>query len=126
MPAPAEDFSRRLHWALDQARFETGRGRASALAARYAVSRQTARKWLSGLAMPELARMLEMAADFHVSFDWLATGRGGADVKRVADAALPPYGLPISEREMKVVFALRRLPPRQQRAFMELIEVLAD
>jgi transcriptional regulator with XRE-family HTH domain len=76
MTAPYEDFADRLQQALDRARFVEGRGRTSALADRYAVSRETARKWLTGLALPELARIIELAKDFNASFEWLATGRG--------------------------------------------------
>ncbi len=49
MAAPAEDFAKRLRWSLDHAGFARGRGRASALALRYGVSRETSRKWLNGM-----------------------------------------------------------------------------
>lgn len=76
MAAPYEDFADRLRKALDRAGFVQGRGRTSALADRYAVSRETARKWLTGLALPELPRIIELAKEFGVSLEWLATGRG--------------------------------------------------
>ena len=76
MAAPYEKFADRLRQMLDRARFEEGRGRTGALADRYAVSRETARKWLTGLTLPELARIIELAKDFDASFEWLATGRG--------------------------------------------------
>ena len=126
MATPAEDFARRLHWALDQARFERGRGRASALAERYAVSRQTSRKWLSGLALPELARLMEIANDFQVSFDWLATGRGDSAAKRLQEPVAAPYGSPLSDGEIRVIQALRRLPGPKARVLLDLIEVLED
>src|SRR6185312_2327946 len=66
----------RLRQMLDRARFEEGRGRTGTLADRYAVSRETARKWLTGLALPELPRIIELAKDFDISLEWLATGRG--------------------------------------------------
>lgn len=69
-------FAKRLTRALDHARFPDGRTRTSALAMHFNVSRETARKWLSGIALPEMERMIEMAVDFRVSFEWLATGRG--------------------------------------------------
>ncbi|KLI99894.1 hypothetical protein [Luteimonas sp. FCS-9] len=125
MSAPAHDFSRRLHWALDNARFQGGRGRTGALAARYAVSRQTARKWLGGLALPELARMIEMATELRVSFDWLATGRGEPGLRQVSEGPPPAYGPPLSEHETKLLYALRQLPPRQQQAVIDLVEGLA-
>lgn len=70
------DFASRLKKLLDHARFQPGRGRTTALANRYGVSRETARKWLTGLSLPELERMIELAVDFGGSFEWLATGRG--------------------------------------------------
>jgi transcriptional regulator with XRE-family HTH domain len=76
MAAPYEDFAGRLRKALDRAGFIQGRGRTSALADRYAVSRETVRKWLTGLTLPELSRIIELAKDFDVSLEWLATGRG--------------------------------------------------
>jgi transcriptional regulator with XRE-family HTH domain len=75
MAAPYEDFADRLRKALDRAGFVQGRGRTGALADRYAVSRETARKWLTGLALPELPRIIELAKEFDVSLEWLATGR---------------------------------------------------
>lgn len=71
-----DDFAARLQKLLDHARFEEGRARTTALATRYGVSRETARKWLTGLSLPELERMIELAVDFGGSFEWLATGRG--------------------------------------------------
>jgi transcriptional regulator with XRE-family HTH domain len=76
MAAPYEDFANRLRKALDRTGFVQGRGRTSALADRYAVSREAARKWLTGLALPELPRIIELAKDFDISLEWLATGRG--------------------------------------------------
>lgn len=74
--APYQEFAGRLHKALDRARFPADRARTGALANRYAVTRETARKWLAGLALPELERMITLATDFRVAFEWLATGRG--------------------------------------------------
>lgn len=78
--APYQEFAGRLHKALDRARFPADRARTGALANRYAVTRETARKWLAGLALPELERMITLATDFRVAFEWLATGRGTQDV----------------------------------------------
>jgi hypothetical protein len=78
--APYQEFAGRLHKALDRARFPADRARTGALANRYAVTRETARKWLAGLALPELERMITLATEFRVSFEWLATGRGSPDL----------------------------------------------
>lgn len=79
--APYQEFAGRLHKALDRARFPADRARTGALANRYAVTRETARKWLAGLALPELERMITLATDFRVAFEWLATGRGVPEVE---------------------------------------------
>jgi len=88
MAATYKEFADRLRQMLDRARFEEGRGRTGALADRYAVSRETARKWLAGLALPELARIIELAKDFDASFEWLATGRGQVHLGR--GGKIPP------------------------------------
>jgi len=57
MPQPPHaEFARRLHRALDTSGFAAGRRRTGALSEYYGVSRETARKWLGGLALPELDR----------------------------------------------------------------------
>lgn len=83
MSAPHDAFARRLHLALDRASFPKGRARTGALAVRYAVTRETARKWLSGLALPELGRIIEIAIDFNTSVEWLATGRLISEIQNV-------------------------------------------
>lgn len=125
MAAPAEDFAKRLRWSLDHAGFARGRGRASALALRYGVSRETSRKWLNGMAMPELERMIELATDFGVSFDWLATGRMPTlPANRLAEAAADYDTAPLSGDEMKVLRSLRRLPPPKLHVILDLIDLL--
>lgn len=124
MAAPAEDFAKRLRWSLDQAQFARGRGRASALALRYGVSRETARKWLNGLALPELERMIELATDFEVSFDWLATGRLPAAGPQATEDPVPYEGTPLSGDEMKVIQRLRRMPRRKLKVLLDLLDIL--
>ena len=74
--ASYEHFVDRLRKALDWTGLEQELGRNGALADHNAVSRETARKWLTGLALPELSRIIELARDSDVSPEWLATGRG--------------------------------------------------
>lgn len=118
MAAPYKDFADRLHLMLDHARFEEGRGRTSALADRYAVSRETARKWLTGLALPELARIIELAKDFDASFDWLATGRGQAH-QAVAEKSAAYRRL--TESESRLLEAFRKLPEAKRRQLVEFL-----
>lgn len=124
MAAPAEDFAKRLRWSLDQAQFARGRGRASALALRYGVSRETARKWLNGLALPELERMVELATDFEVSFDWLATGRVPVLGEQLGEDPGHYEGTPLSGDEMKVIQRLRRMPRRKLKVLLDLLDIL--
>lgn len=96
MAAPHEEFAGRLRKALDTVNFPGDRARAGALADKYAVSRETTRKWLLGLALPELPRIIELAQDTGASLEWLATGRGPqrmafAATHVVSEATAPPY-----------------------------------
>ena len=61
MNSSHEDFAQRLRHALDYSGFAKGRARIGALAIQYNVSRETARKWLAGLSLPELQRMIDIA-----------------------------------------------------------------
>lgn len=117
---PHKDFAHRLHQALDFAGFPAGRQRTGALSEHYGVSRETARKWLIGLALPELERMIEIAVQQRVSFEWLATGRGNLEGK----------GLHVREQpskyedaeELRLIGLVRRLPRKRRRALIQLLE----
>lgn len=70
-------FSDRLHSILDEReQFPRGDGRQVALGRAFKVSQTAARKWLTGEAMPETTRIIEIADRFGVAFEWLVTGRG--------------------------------------------------
>ena len=117
---PHKDFARRLHQALDFSGFAQGRARTGALALHYGVSRETARKWLGGLALPELERMLELAVQQRVSFEWLATGRGtlegkGLSVREHASKYEDP-------EEMRLIGLVRKLSRKKRRAMIQLLE----
>lgn len=120
MAAPYEGFARRLHQALDHVGFDRGRSRTGKLANHYDVSRETARKWLSGLAMPEFDRMIALADHANVYLEWLATGRGemtGSNL-RVRETALPYL-----DREMaQIVGVIRQLSAARRRALLVLLE----
>lgn len=128
MAALQEDFARRLHEALDLAGMPKGRSRTGALAERYAVTRETARKWLTGMTFPEMEKLISFARDFGVSFEWLATGRGakllpfepqgeslklgGSSASRIAD---------ISPSHARALEAVAALTPDQQEALVRLL-----
>jgi len=118
MAAPYEEFAERLRQTLDRARFVEGRGRTGALADRYAVSRETVRKWLTGLTLPELARIVELAKDFDVSFEWLATGRG--QVHLGVGEKSPAYRR-LTDNEGRLLDAFRNLPEPKRRLLVEFL-----
>ncbi|KZC22888.1 DNA-binding protein [Rhodanobacter thiooxydans] len=118
MAAPYEHFASRLRKALDQAGFVPGRGRTSTLATRYAVSRETARKWLTGLALPELPRIIELAKDFDVNLEWLATGRGPA-APGVGEAGALYRRL--SDNESHLLNAFRKLPEAKRQLLVKFL-----
>jgi hypothetical protein len=118
--APHQEFANRLHQALDFSGFAKGRARTGALSAYYDVSRETARKWLVGLALPELERMLQIAVQQHVSFEWLATGRGTIEGKSLSvreNAA--KYSDP---DELRLMGLMRKLSRKKRRALIELLD----
>lgn len=118
MAATYKEFAERLRQMLDRARFEEGRGRTGALADRYAVSRETARKWLAGLTLPELARIIELAKDFDASFEWLATGRGQV---HLAVAEKSPAYRRLTDNESRLLDAFRNLPEPKRRLLVEFL-----
>lgn len=118
MAAPYKEFADRLRQMLDRARFEEGRGRTSALADRYAVSRETARKWLAGLALPELARIIELAKDFDASFEWLATGRGQIYLLVAEKSAVYRR---LTDNERRLLDAFRKLPENKRRQLLAFL-----
>jgi transcriptional regulator with XRE-family HTH domain len=118
MAAPYEDFADRLRHTLDRAQFVSGRKRTGALADRYEVSRESVRKWLTGLALPELPRLIELAKDFEVSFEWLATGRGQPQLG-VKEA---PAGYQrLTRHEGRMLDAFRKLPEPKRQLLVEFL-----
>lgn len=118
------EFPKRLHIALDLAGVDAGRGRIRKVSEMYGVSRETARKWLAGLALPETERLLDMATRFGVGFEWLVTGRGtrgSFDAVRDSGASYR-----IENREQtRLLGLIGRLPREQRRALLVLLERLA-
>lgn len=55
--------------------FPDERGRAQRIASRFDVSRETARKWLSGEALPETWRLAEFVKHSPYTADYILTGR---------------------------------------------------
>lgn len=120
MASQFEAFATRLRDALDASGFERGRGRTSKLAARYNVSRETARKWLGGQSLPEMERMIALATQTSVNFEWLATGRGlMRDANLGVREESPPYP---PNYDLRIMGLVRRMPLIKQRALLELLD----
>jgi hypothetical protein len=72
-----EAFSRRFNAVLDErGDCPEARGRRQWVAKRYKVSVETARKWLSGLDMPDGANSARICNDLKVNENWLRAGTG--------------------------------------------------
>lgn len=117
---PHKDFAERLGKALDYAGFPGGAVRIGQLAEQYGVSRETARKWMRGLALPELERMLRLAVQQRISFEWLATGRG--TLEGVNLHLREPSGKYEDAEELRLIGAVRKLSRKKRRALLQLLE----
>jgi hypothetical protein len=113
-----EAFARRLNRTLDEAGFAVGHRRTSALAEEHEVSRETARKWLAGLSLPELPRLIQIAMHHEVNLDWLATGRGEPQLTSAVADVKAGYGDP---EEARLLGLMRRLPRKKRRALLTLL-----
>lgn len=120
MPRSASyaDFASRLQLACDEAGVPGGRQRVVAVATHFGVARETARLWFAGRALPELSRLIEIAAEYRCSLDWLAMGRGPAFPK-VGEAASHYEVLSVQER--RVIDAMRKLTVKRRDGLVALL-----
>lgn len=100
-PAEIErhDFARRLNEVLDDASYPAKHdGRQLQLGRDWDVTDKGARKWIEGESIPEIRRLILMAKRYHVSLEWLATGRGKKSLSSISDvsaaAMIPPPASP--------------------------------
>ncbi|MCH8502892.1 MAG: helix-turn-helix domain-containing protein, partial [Ectothiorhodospiraceae bacterium] len=71
------EFAQRLNEALDDAGFPSkGAGRQVSVGKRFGVSQKAARKWLEGEGIPKTSRLMEIATELRIHFEWLLSGRG--------------------------------------------------
>lgn len=123
-PSPFTDFAARLETAFDRTGISAGRSRVTKVANEFGVSRETARLWFAGSAMPELPRLIEIAQFCHVGLEWLATGRGTSmpvvDMVR-DDPESSAYVAGLSADERAVVAAMRNLHPQRRRGLVDLL-----
>lgn len=121
MRDPKEEFSRRLNEVLDRAGFPAkGKGRQEALAKRYGVSQNGARKWLEAESIPKSTRLAEMAVDLGVTTEYLLTGRG--DVYFKGD--IPAQNMPEIPAEIRQL--LNRATPRSYAQLIKIAEAAVD
>ena len=65
MPLNKKEFSKRLNEMLDKANLpKKGKGRQASLASLFAVSQESARKWICGESLPDIKRIPGIAAAF--------------------------------------------------------------
>lgn len=70
-----EDFSKRLHTAMDAAGYPA-RGRARILSQKFSVSDKGAGKWLNADAIPETSKIPLLASFLQINAEWLISGNG--------------------------------------------------
>lgn len=101
-----DSFAERFSAALTHAGIPLGRDRINTVKKMFGVSREAARKWLAGDAMPKLARIQEIAQQLNVSGEWLLTGIGNMQRNVAAiepDArGSPDEEDPIARRQRKL------------------------
>lgn len=86
----------------------------------FGISGQAVRKWAEGLSMPSSSRMPHVAAVLGVRRAWL---QDGESPMRPTAGVGPnaPEGIPLTEREVKLIMNFRKLNSRQQDAVELLI-----
>lgn len=97
------DFSQRLAKALKESSLapDDPRSWRPWMAKRYGVSQEAARKWLSGMAIPEMTKLAKISVDLDKTADYLLTGRGAYDA---------PVGIHLSSDEDTVIANYRKSP----------------
>ncbi|CAG0966517.1 hypothetical protein MTYP_01022 [Methylophilaceae bacterium] len=81
------DFAERMNKVADMLGIPPkGSNRQELLGRVFGVSQESARKWLSGESIPQVAKCIEIAKRAGVSFDWLMTGRGVAAYEQTPEA----------------------------------------
>lgn len=104
-------FSRRLNRVLDETpSVPKTRGRRTWVAKRYGVSIETARKWLTGVDVPDEGNGARIATDLQISLDWLRAGigspRAAAETDRILDELVAVWAsLGEGDRKEVVKFA---------------------
>lgn len=80
-----EDFSKRLHTAMDNAGYPV-RGRARVLSKQFSISDKGAGKWLNADAIPETSKIPLIAGFLKVNSEWLISGVGQMTVQTMQNS----------------------------------------
>lgn len=87
------------------------------LSSRYGVSQEAARKWLAGLAVPEMTKIVAIALDLDRSVEFLLTGR---------TAGAPPQMPALSKVEEVILGQYRAAPAYGQAIMRTVADTVAD
>ncbi|HEX7048026.1 MAG TPA: helix-turn-helix transcriptional regulator [Gammaproteobacteria bacterium] len=111
-----------IHDRIREAREQAGISQTE-LARLLGVTRSACSQWesSSGTA-PRRERLEQLAALLGVSFEWLATGRGGTGLATAESDPATPATLPADQQELLLLY--RRLPARFRLAALNLLRDL--
>ncbi|HEX7029637.1 MAG TPA: helix-turn-helix transcriptional regulator [Gammaproteobacteria bacterium] len=111
-----------IHDRIREAREQAGISQTE-LARLLGVTRSACSQWESaGGTAPRRERLEQLAALLGVSFEWLATGRGGAGMAPAETDPATPATLPADQQELLLLY--RRLPARFRLAALNLLRDL--
>jgi hypothetical protein len=102
-------FAMRVHELCDELGIPAGHGRQTILGKRFGVTPKAARKWLMGLAFPEMATAVRMCAEAQVNVNWLLQGVG------------PKKGERTDADTLRLAEGLERLPLENKQAVLEYL-----
>jgi transcriptional regulator with XRE-family HTH domain len=103
-------FAARVNELCDELGIEPGRGRQTALGKRFGVTPKGVRKWLLGIAYPEMPLAVAMCQAAGVNVLWLLQGSG------------PKHGDQIDPRLLHVAQALESMPKQQRDAVLDFMK----
>lgn len=111
-----------IHQRIREAREQAGISQTE-LARLLGVTRSACSQWESAQGTaPRRERLEQLAALLGVSFEWLATGRGGSGPVELDPAPAQPGDLPPDQQELIALY--RRLPARFRLAVLNLLRDL--
>lgn len=98
------------------------------LASAVGVRRSAVAQWETATGTrPRVEHMKEVAIKTAVNFEWLATGRGPAQVDPTECVEAAMLGdIADNERESRMLELMRRLSPRKQELACQMVEWLAN